>query len=129
MSGSGVSRKGQRDKSLINTADLFSTISQIAGVEKPQYYDSKSFYTTFFDETPSQRSFNYSEILDFQKPAKSGYTVRNEFHKLIFLNNGISLFYDLIADPYEQNNLMDKNLSPEEKLALEELQAELSSIR
>ena len=129
VSGSGVSRKGQRDKSLINTADLFSTISQIAGVEKPQYYDSKSFYTTFFDETPSQRSFNYSEILDFQKPAKSGYTIRNEFHKLMFLNNGISLFYDLIADPYEQNNLMNKNLSPEEKLALEELQAELSSIR
>ena len=129
VSGQGVTRSGKRDKSLINTVDLFSTIAQIAGVKNPQYYDSQSFYTTFSDDSPSLREFNYSEILDFQKPAKSGYTIRNEHHKLIVLNNGNSLFYNLIADPYEQDNLMNKNLSPEEQLALEELQAEVSSIR
>ena len=129
VSGFGVSRKGQRDNSLIHTADLFATIAQIAGVETPQYEDSKSFYYTFIDEVPGPRNYNYSEILDFQKPAKSGYTLRNKRHKLIVLDNGSSRFYDLEVDPYEQNNLMNQDLSTDQQIALEQLQAQALIIR
>tara|TARA_A100001011_G_scaffold41540_1_gene39159 strand:- start:38826 stop:40169 length:1344 start_codon:yes stop_codon:yes gene_type:complete len=129
VSGSGVSRKGQRDRSLVHTADLFSTISQIAGVETPQYHDSQSFYTTFSDTAISPRNYNYSEILDFQKPAKSGYTLRNERYKLIVLDNGSLRFYDLQGDPYEQNNLINQNLSTDQHVAFEELQAQALVIR
>tara|TARA_A100001015_G_scaffold187096_1_gene208365 strand:+ start:1518 stop:2861 length:1344 start_codon:yes stop_codon:yes gene_type:complete len=124
VSGHGVSRKGQRDNSLVHTADLFATIAQIAGVETPQYEDSKSFYDTFTDDAPGPRNYNYSEILDFQKPAKSGYTLRNQRHKLIILDNGSSHFYDLKVDPYEQNNLMNQDLSTDQQIALEQLQAQ-----
>ena len=129
VSGFGVSRKGQRDNSLIHTADLFATIAQIAGVDTPQYEDSKSFYYTFTDEVPGPRNYNYSEILDFQKPAKSGYTLRNKRHKLIVLDNGSSRFYDLEVDPYEQNNLMNQDLSTDQQIALEQLQAQALIIR
>ena len=129
VSGPGVSRKGQRDNSLVHTADLFSTIAQIAGVETLKYQDSQSFYGTFSDMALSPRNFNYSEILDFEKPAKSGYALRNERYKLIVLDNGSLRFYDLQGDPYEQNNLMNQNLSTDQQVALEELQAQALVIR
>ena len=129
ISGFGVSRKGQRDKSLIHTVDLFATIAQIAGAENPQYHNSQSFYTTFSNSATGPRKYNYSEILDFQKPAKSGYTVRNELYKLIVLDNGSSHFYNLQDDPYEKINLMNKNLSTEEQITLEQLQAQALAIR
>ena len=129
VSGPGVSRKGQRDNSLVHTADLFSTIAQIAGVETPQYQDSQSFYATFSDMVLGPRNFNYSEILDFEKPAKSGYALRNERYKLIVLDNGSIRFYDLQGDPYEQNNLMNQNLSTDQQVAFEELQAQALVIR
>ena len=129
VSGPALSRKGERDSSLIHTVDLFSTIAQIAGVKNTEYHDSKSFYGTFSDTTQDSRKYNYSEILDSEKPAKSGYTIRDNRHKLIALDNGTSRLYDLKDDPYEQNNLMIQNLSEDQKIALEELQAHALTIR
>tara|TARA_B100001057_G_scaffold492937_1_gene586356 strand:+ start:4383 stop:5726 length:1344 start_codon:yes stop_codon:yes gene_type:complete len=129
VSGHGVSRKGQRDNSLVHTTDLFATIAQIAGMDNPQYLDSQSFYTTFSEAAPGPRNYNYSEILDFQKPAKSGYTIRNQRYKLIVLDNGSTRLYNLQEDPYEQNNLMNLNLNTEQQIVLEQLQAQAMVIR
>ena len=129
VSGSGVSRKGERDNSLVHTADLFATIAEIAGVENPKYLDSQSIYSTFTDAAPGPRKYNYSEILDFQKPEKSGYTLRNQRYKLIVLDNGSTRLYDLQDDPYEQYNLMNQNLSTDQQIALEQLQAQAMLIR
>ncbi len=129
VSGAGVSREGERDKRLIHTADLFATIAQVAGIKTADYQDSQSFYASFTDMESSARTYNYSEILDLQKPAKSGYAVRNERYKLIVLDNGSSLFYDLQSDPYENDNRINQNLSAAQQSALESLQAEATRIR
>lgn len=129
VSGPGLTRKGERDSSLIHTADLFSTIAQIAGVATPQYQDSQSFLSTFSDAASGPRKYNYSEILDLQQPAKSGYTLRNERYKLMILDNGSSRLYDLQSDPYELDNLMSRTLSAEPQMALEALQAKALEIR
>ena len=129
VSGPGLTRKGERDNSLIHTADLFSTIAQIAGVATPQYHDSQSFFATFSDTAMGPRKYNYSEISNFQQPAKSGYTLRNERYKLMVLDNGSSHLYDLQSDPYELDNLMNTSLSADQQAALEALQAKATEIR
>ena len=129
IGGSLVKRKGERDQSLIHTADLFSTIAQAAGISEAEYFNSQSFYKTLSKSTTSARAYNYSEILDNDRPAKSGFTIRNERYKLITLDNNSFRFYDLKNDPYEKSNLINGNLSNEEQNILDKLIIEASDLR
>lgn len=43
ISGKGVTRANQTEDALINTTDLFATISNIAGINISEINDSKSF--------------------------------------------------------------------------------------
>ena len=129
IGGSLVNRKGERDQSLIHTADLFSTIAQAAGISEAKYFNSQSFYKTLSKSTTSARAYNYSEILDNDRPAKSGFTIRNERYKLITLDNNSFRFYDLKNDPYEKSNLINGNLSNEEQNILDKLIIEASDLR
>ena len=129
IGGSPVNRKGERDQSLIHTADLFSTIAQVAGISEAEYFNSQSFYKTLSKSTTSARAYNYSEILDNDRPAKSGFTIRNERYKLITLDNNSFRFYDLKNDPYEKSNLINGNLSNEEQNILDTLIIEASDLQ
>ena len=129
ISGPLVTRKGERDQSLIHTADIFSTIAEAAGISESKYFNSQSFYNTLSNSTLSARVYNYSEILDNDKPAKSGFTIRNERYKLIVLDNNSYRFYDLKNDPFEKNNLMNGNLSIELENILDKLIIEASNFR
>ena len=129
ISGPLVTRKGERDQSLIHTADIFSTIAEAAGISESKYFNSQSFYNTLSNSSLSARVYNYSEILDNDKPAKSGFTIRNERYKLIVLDNNSYRFYDLKNDPFEKNNLMNGNLSIELENILDKLIIEASNFR
>ena len=48
VSGYGVNRAGQTDDALLNTTDLFATITDIAGTGTTDIHDSKSFKTFLF---------------------------------------------------------------------------------
>ena len=128
VAGDGVTRFNQRDSSLVHTADLFSTIAEIAGLDLPTYEDSYSFKDLLKNDVGNARDYNYSEVLN-DTPNKSGYTIRNERYKLIRFDSGNQRFYDLWTDPYEQSNLLGEGLSTEEQTAFEELLAELEVIR
>ncbi|MBU2950932.1 sulfatase-like hydrolase/transferase [Tamlana agarivorans] len=127
ISGKGVSRFGVRDNNLISSTDLFATIANIAGVNVTDYENSKSFYGLLNDDTTTKRTYNYSEVLN-DVPAKSGYTIRNDIYKLICLDNDAKRFYNLIADPFETNNLLT-NLSTEEEAVYNTLLQEANRIR
>ncbi len=127
VSGKGVSRIGVRDTNLINSADLFTTISQIAGINVYEYENSKSFYPLLTQATSNNRTYNYSEVLN-DSPTKSGYTIRDNTYKLLVLDNGTERFYNLNQDPYETNNLIN-NLSNEEQVAYNNLKTEVNLIR
>ena len=129
IGGPLVSRKGEREQSLINTTDLFSTIAKAAGVDESKRYNSQSFYSTLSNSSNSERIYNYSEILDMDRPAKSGFTIRNERYKLIVLDNNSYRFYDLINDPYEKINLMNANLSDDQERIKNMLIFESSNLR
>ena len=127
VSGKGVSRKGTRDQNLINSSDLFTTVAQIAGIDVNEYENSKSFFPLLTQETTNNRNYNYSEVLN-DVPIKSGYTIRDNTYKLFVLDNGEERFYNLIEDPYEQNNIIN-NLSAYEESVYNNLKTEVSIIR
>jgi len=127
VSGKGVSRTGARDTNLINSADLFTTIAQIAGINVNEYENSKSFYPLLTQATSNNRAFNYSEVLN-DSPTKSGYTIRDNTYKLFVLDNGTEKFYNLNQDPYETNNIIN-NLTNEEQVAYNNLKTEVNLIR
>jgi len=127
ISGKGVSRINDRDDNLINSSDLFTSIAQIAGININEYENSKSFHSLLTQKTTNNRIYNYSEVLN-DSPVKSGYTIRNKTYKLIKLDSGAEKLYNLLNDPFETNNLINK-LSTEEKIVYNELITEANKIR
>lgn len=124
ISGKGVSRMGT-DTHLLNGTDLFSTISELAGLTLPVYHDSKSFISLLTKST-SIRNYQYSEMNDGTNDL---WTISNSEYKLIINSNGNEEMYYLTNDPYEQNNLLNTTLTSAASAAKNELEAELNSIR
>lgn len=120
VSGKGVSRSGEED-ALINTADLFATIANIAGSGAKAINNSISFFDLLSSTNVStKREVNY---MDGSNDVGE-FAVRDEIFKLINLANGDQEFYNLINDPYESNNLLLGTLSDAETSAKTALEAE-----
>lgn len=124
ISGINVSRVGT-DDNLITSTDLFATIAEIAGVNTPQVHDSKSF-KSLLSQSSKIRDYQYSEMKD---ETDEQWTISNKEYKLIFHANGNGEMYNLLNDPYEQDNLLNRTLSTAESDAKIELEAELINIR
>lgn len=123
VSSKGVSRTGTDNQLLIGT-DLFSTIAQIAGVNVNEYNDSKSF-KSLFSQSSSIRNYQYSELKDGTDEL---WTISNGTYKLLIKNSGNEM-YNLVNDPYENNNLLNGVLSTTEQSAKILLETELDNIR
>lgn len=124
ISGAGVGRVGE-DNSLIGSTDIFSTIADVAGVSNPDIHDSKSFKTLLNNET-GHRDYQYSEM---NNGTDDLWAISNGEFKLIVNSDGSEMFYNLISDPYEDNNLLNATLKTNEENAKIELEAELLIIR
>jgi arylsulfatase B len=124
ISGKDVSRTGS-DNSLITSSDLFSTLSEIAGVSATSIHDSKSF-KSLFSSSNSIRDYQYSEMDDGMTDA---WTISNGEFKFIVNSNGDEQLYNLVNDLYENNNLLNGSLTSEEENAKTELESELLIIR
>ncbi|PHN05269.1 sulfatase-like hydrolase/transferase [Flavilitoribacter nigricans] len=124
ISGTGVLRTGV-DDNLITGTDLFATIAEIAGINTPEVYDSKSF-KSLFAQTATIRDYQYTEMDD---GSGDQWAIRNETYKLIMNDNGNSELYNLRKDPYEQEDLLKTTLSTTVSGAKAALEAELRNIR
>lgn len=125
ISGKGVSRLGH-DNSLINSTDLFATISQLAGSSTTEINDSKSFKSLLSSSSGSTRNYQYSEMEDGTGDL---WTIKNDTYKLIVNANGNNEMYNLANDPYEQNDLLIGTLTTAESNAKLDLETELGNIR
>ena len=124
ISGNGVLRTGN-DENLITSTDLFSTISQIAGVSANEIHDSKSF-KSLLSQSETVRDFQYCEKDD---GTNNLWAISNGGYKLLKNANGNDEFFDLNNDPYEQNNLLNGTLTTTENTIKSELETELNNIR
>ena len=124
ISGTGVSRNGI-DDNLICSTDLFATISELAGVSVKEINDSKNF-KSLLTQNETIRNFQYAERTN---GSSEKWAISNGKYKLIEGVNGNQEFYNLGADPYENNDLSGGNLTTIEAIAKSELEMELLIIR
>ncbi|OIQ30352.1 MAG: sulfatase [Bacteroidetes bacterium MedPE-SWsnd-G2] len=124
IAGKGVSKTGI-ENSLINSTDLFATISQIAGVNSTEIHDSKSF-KSLLTNAEAIREYQYSEKDDGTNQL---WTISNGSYKLIENANGNQQFYFLENDPYEQNHLPTGILTADQYSIKLDLESEIDNIR
>jgi arylsulfatase A-like enzyme len=120
VAGAGVSRASQREAALINSTDLFATISEIAGIDLPSYEDSVSFAPLLGGgEQSMPRNFVYTEFETSgdRQSRNNGRAIRDSRYKLIELDSGDRMLYDLTEDPAEQNNLLSSGGSAASEIA------------
>ena len=102
VAGAGVTRRGREDN-LFETADLYATILDVAGVPVSHVNDSWSLKPLFTDEAASTgRTFNFSEISN--GTSQRQYGLRDTRFKLVN-NLGNWELYDLVTDSHETTNL------------------------
>ena len=130
ISGKDVTRINAIEDALINTTDLFATISELAGNTTPQINDSKSFKDLLTSSNAETRDYIYTEIGN--DDGTTNYTIRDATHKYISFGNTNEAFYNLSNNPLENPNLLNANqlpLSISDSVIKDELIAELNSIR
>ena len=107
ISGNQVNRFDQDENALINTTDLFTTITELCGVNNQNIHDSKSFISLLTSSFNSNsRDYIYSEI------GYEGYTIRNSTHKYIHFENGNEALFNLNNNQFEFPNLLNANQLP-----------------
>jgi arylsulfatase B len=124
ISGHKVTRLGI-DNNLITSTDLFSTISEIAGITIDQSQDSKSF-KSLLTQSATIRKFQYSEISD---ETSESWAISNGTYKLIVKEPGSKQLFHLTSDPFEKKNLLTSELTFEAEFSMAELETELANIR
>jgi arylsulfatase A-like enzyme len=107
ISGNLVNRFNQEENALINTTDLFATITELCGVNNQNLHDSKSFISLLTSSFNSNaRDYIYSEI------GNQNYTIRNSSHKYIHFENGNEALFNLNNNQFEFPNLLNANQLP-----------------
>ena len=107
ISGNQVKRFSQDENALINTTDLFATITELCGISNQNIHDSKSFISLLTSSFNSNsRDYIYSEI------GNQNYTIRNSTHKYIHFENGNEALFNLNNNPFEFPNLLNANQLP-----------------
>ncbi len=132
----GCKENGSVTSSLISQIDMFPTLCEILGFEKPDYLEGKSFAAIFNDVSSQVRKEVIAEI-NFHTSYEPARCIRTERYKLIkffdldylevnksnidnslpknyYLENGLNnlqkdaeALYDLAFDPEEMNNLIN----------------------
>jgi arylsulfatase A-like enzyme len=121
VAGAGVNRRGQRETALINTTDLFATIAELAGTGVTQSGDSISFKHLLVDEAGPQRSFLYAEFHNQLAEWNAAWAIRSSRYKLIQFESGRQRLFDLTDDPFEKRNLLEPDLTADDRVIADSL--------
>lgn len=107
----GIKNPGTRAKGMMVNIDLAPTLLDIAGVDVPDYMQGESLKPILDGEVDSIRDeWVYKYYKDFPYPAPEQTAIRTESYKLItFATSKKDELYDLIKDPDERNNILNKS--------------------
>lgn len=134
VSGPAVNSPGRESPHLVHAVDLYSTVLELAGVEpEPPFahINGRSLVPYLSDPaaTPLRNSV-YAELFDSTSVDFSA--IRNQQYKLIryrFGETPADLFYDLLADPFENSNLLAAPLTPTQQANFNALSLAMSEVR
>ncbi|MEM7199011.1 MAG: sulfatase-like hydrolase/transferase [Planctomycetota bacterium] len=142
FAGPTVTSPGREVDALVGAVDLFATVAELAQVDLTTTLpptleiDSVSFlpYITDPAQTPIRQTV-FAELFngsDFATVNTTGFAIiRDSQYKLVRFHDGVGReeFYDLIADPFETNDLLAVGLSPGQEPFLNALRAEIDLLR
>lgn len=118
ISGPSVVQPGRQSDALVNTVDLFATILELMGDKTYKTYipvikpiDSKSLKPLLERNGNEIRPWSFCENFKLTPDSADGKAMRNVGYKLIKFDNGVEEFYDLSADPQENQNLLKGSLN------------------
>lgn len=118
VAGKGVHRKGEREDALINSTDIYATISDLAGISQTassSAQDSISFEPLLNEHKEHERKYAYVEHFAMQDVGRSaerrtgqyGWAIRDHQYKYIKLENGGEFLFDMMDDLAENENLIE----------------------
>lgn len=135
VSGPIVVAPGREVTALVDPTDLFATVCELHGlnaraqVPASVALDSISFVPHLRSASaPVVRPVAHVELFP---GTGAGHAVRDARWKLIRFSgaNARDVLFDLAADPYEQVNLYDGSLTPEQRTAYEDLRLAAARLR
>ncbi len=131
ISGPGVP-EGEMSDALVNSTDLFATITELAGIEVTGQLDLNSVSLVPYFSNPTSgsiRNFIFSDAFYSSRGVEEGaFAIRNDTHKLIRWHDHQEL-YNLVDDAYENNNLLLDGFSEVESAMIEELESLVDTLR
>ena len=106
--GPGVVNPGRTSNAMVHAVDLFSTQLELAGVPVPATLtlDSRSLVSILTNQSANLRTRLFTDQFDQSDATVGGRAIRDDRCKLIRLNSGSDLFFDLQTDPAESVNLL-----------------------
>ena len=126
ITGYGVDRVNEQENALVSFVDVFATLTELLGIEVQGGIDNSfSFIDLLSDPNAPTRNYNYSEL---ESDGTTDRAIRTSQYKLILRTNGIQEFYDLLADPLEEVDLVPGGLTVNQQQILDELETEANSI-
>lgn len=119
--GAGIVGTNRWTDALVHAVDIPATLLEMAGVNLAttmptnMTFDGRSFADVLYNQpwNPTETmilSENFGSIIKF---LARGVAVRGQRYKLIKLDSGLQLFYDLQTDPYEHTNLFGSLTGPQ----------------
>lgn len=104
ISGTGISRVGERESALVTATDLYATIAQLAGSQQTNIHDSYSFADSLTNADAESQSTIFTQ---FESASTTGIAVRNQNYKLIEYSDGTRELFSLSNNFSEIDNLID----------------------
>jgi arylsulfatase A-like enzyme len=135
VAGPGVAA-GESTQALANSVDLFSTILDLAGTGPDDRLnetkiDGVSLAPVLEDPEATARDFAYVDVFGPQQGRIADrHAIRDERYKFIRDRRTEELeFYDLSVDPWEKVNLLDGELTAEQRLAYDNLVKKIDALQ
>ncbi|MEM7202561.1 MAG: sulfatase-like hydrolase/transferase [Planctomycetota bacterium] len=143
VSGPSVTAPGREEGALVSAVDLVATLTELAGVDVTDVvppwapFDSVSFapYLRNPSATP-RRNTVFTESFNGETwtgvNTSGAAAIRDDTYKLIRFyttESNTDEFYDLVADPFENSELLAAGLNPTQQAAYDALRQELEALR
>lgn len=135
VAGRGVSGGNREARVLVNTTDLFPTILELAGIDPGSALprgvktDGVSLAPYLANRVhPSPRRWAFAEEFTSSYRTEWERTVRDRQYALIERHDGTREFYNLVADPLQKADLLERTLTDTERSRFEALVRQLDRI-
>lgn len=96
----GVTTPGSRSNEAVSTLDIYATLADLAGLDRPDHIDGRSLVPLLRNP-----SMDWGEVA-ITVHTFGNYSVRDDRYRYIVYEDGSEELYDLIADPNEWTNLV-----------------------